>query len=98
MLLHIVRIDFDPFAGPVRRRKRDFIEHSFHHGLQSTGPDILDAGIHRDGNVRKDERGKTLYTTVIEFTSKEVREAFSSRVIEALLEFAPAAFETEDVA
>jgi hypothetical protein len=54
--------------------------------------------IERNGTVRKDDRGKVLYTTVIEFTSREVRDAFSARVIEALLEFAPAAFDTEDAA
>jgi hypothetical protein len=54
--------------------------------------------IDRDGTVRKDDRGRTLYTTVVEFTNKKVRDAFSARVIKALLEFAPAAFDTEDAA
>jgi hypothetical protein len=54
--------------------------------------------IDRDGTVRKDDRGKTLYTPVLEFTDKATRDAFSAKVIAALLEFAPAAFESEEVA
>jgi hypothetical protein len=52
--------------------------------------------IGRDGSVRKGENGKPLYTPVMEFTDKKVRDAFSHRVVAALLEFAPAAFELED--
>jgi hypothetical protein len=54
--------------------------------------------IQRDGTVRKGENGKTLYTPVLEFTDKETRDAFSHRVIAALLEFAPSAFEAEEMA
>jgi hypothetical protein len=50
----------------------------------------------RDGTVRRDERGKILYSSVLEFTDKATRDAFSARVIESLLEFAPSAFSTED--
>lgn len=49
----------------------------------------------RDGVVRKDERGKTLFVPVMEFTDRATRDAFSARVVAALLEFAPAAFEEE---
>jgi hypothetical protein len=52
----------------------------------------------RDGNVRRDERGKILYSSVLEFTDKATRDAFSARVITSLLEFAPAAFEDEEAA
>jgi hypothetical protein len=55
------------------------------------------AQIDRSGNVRRDERGKIAYSSVIEFTDKATREAFSARVITSLLEFAPAAFD-EDAA
>jgi hypothetical protein len=51
--------------------------------------------VDRNGNVRKDDRGKTAYTPVIEFTDKATRDAFSARVIASLLEFAPAAFDEE---
>jgi hypothetical protein len=51
--------------------------------------------IGRDGQVRKDERGKTLYTPVLELIDSKTRDAFSHRVVEALLEFAPAAFDEE---
>jgi hypothetical protein len=56
------------------------------------------AQITRDGMPRKDERGKILYTPAIEFTNRATRDAFSARVIASLLEFAPAAFDMEDVA
>jgi hypothetical protein len=51
--------------------------------------------IGRDGVVRKGEDGKTAYSPILEFTDKATRDAFSARVIAALLEFAPAAFEEE---
>lgn len=53
--------------------------------------------VDREGNVRRDDRGKVLYTSVLEFTDKATRDAFSARVIESLLEFAPAAFDLEEV-
>jgi hypothetical protein len=56
------------------------------------------AQIGRDGSVRRDERGKTAYSPMMEFTDKKVRDAFSARVIAALLEFAPAAFDQEAAA
>jgi hypothetical protein len=51
--------------------------------------------IGRDGTVRRDERGKVAYSPLMEFTSRETRDAFSARVIAALLEFAPSAFGEE---
>jgi hypothetical protein len=53
------------------------------------------AQISRDGTVRKDERGKTAYSPVLQFTDNATRAAFSKRVIASLLEFAPAAFDEE---
>jgi hypothetical protein len=54
--------------------------------------------IDRSGCVRKDERGKTLYVPILEFTDKATRDAFSARVIQSLLEFAPSAFSDEEAA
>ena len=52
--------------------------------------------ITREGVARKDERtGKTAYSTVIEFTDKGTREAFSQRVIGALLARYPHTFSDE---
>ena len=45
--------------------------------------------------MRRDELGKTAYSPVLEFTDKATRDAFSARVIAALLEFALAAFDGE---
>jgi hypothetical protein len=47
----------------------------------------------REGNVRRDDRGKILYTSILEFTDRATRDAFSARVIEALLQLNPHAFE-----
>lgn len=54
--------------------------------------------INRDGTVRRDDRGKTAYTPILEFTDKATRDAFSARVIASLLEFAPAAFSDTEAA
>jgi hypothetical protein len=51
--------------------------------------------IDRSGTVRRGDNGKPLYVPVIEFVDKLTRDAFSARVIAALLEFAPAAFDEE---
>jgi hypothetical protein len=52
--------------------------------------------ITRDGTVKRDERGKAAYATIIEFADRDTREAFSQRVIASLLEFAPSAFSVEE--
>ena len=49
--------------------------------------------IDRDGQAMKDSKGKIRYTPLIEFTSKEIRDRFSSAVIEAMRAAHPAAFE-----
>jgi hypothetical protein len=54
--------------------------------------------IGRDGTVRKGANGKPLYVPVLEFVDRKTRDAFSQKVIAALLEFAPAAFEDEEAA
>lgn len=51
--------------------------------------------VERSGSVRKNEHGKTLYVSLLEFTDRETRDAFSARVIASLLEFAPSAFSQE---
>jgi hypothetical protein len=48
--------------------------------------------INRDGEVLRNDRGKPAYTPVIEFTERTTRDAFSARVIEALLALYPNAF------
>jgi hypothetical protein len=52
----------------------------------------------KEGTVRRDDNGKTLYATVIEFTDSKVRDAFSERVITALLAGFPEAFEDDQPA
>jgi hypothetical protein len=49
--------------------------------------------VDRDGTAKRGENGKTIYVPVIEFTDRPTREAFSDRVVAALLEFAPGAFD-----
>jgi hypothetical protein len=75
---------------------------------------IHDVAIHRKGDSRwaqlpakpqitKDGKtvvrdGKTQYATILEFDSRDVRDAFSHRVIEAVLAFGPRALDVrEDV-
>jgi hypothetical protein len=43
--------------------------------------------ITRAGSVRRDERGKPAYSPVMEFVDRATRDAFSHRVIAALLEY-----------
>ena len=48
--------------------------------------------IDRDGVAMKDANGKVKYSPLVEFASKEVRERFSSAVVEALRAAHPEAF------
>ena len=48
--------------------------------------------IDQDGRVRLDDRGKRLYTPVLQFTDKMTATAFGDRVIAALLQTYPDAF------
>jgi hypothetical protein len=52
--------------------------------------------IDRSGAVRKDARGKTLYVPILEFSDKVTRDAFSTRVVAAVLESFPNAFECKE--
>ena len=53
----------------------------------------------KDGALVKDPAsGKIQYVPVMEFDGRAVRDAFSRVVIDALLEFAPAAFDDEEAA
>ena len=50
----------------------------------------------RDGALVKDpSSGKIAYTAVMEFDGREVRDAFSRAVVQAVLERAPEAFNGE---
>ena len=49
--------------------------------------------IDKDGQARRDDRGKVAYSPVIQFIDRDVGDAFSDRVIEALLEAYPRAFD-----
>jgi hypothetical protein len=49
--------------------------------------------IDKDGQAPRDDRGKVVYSPVIQFTDRDVGDAFSDRVIEALLEAYPDAFD-----
>jgi hypothetical protein len=53
------------------------------------------AQIGRDGNTRRDDRGKLLYTPVVQFTDRATSDAFSARAIAALLADYPDAFDEE---
>jgi hypothetical protein len=46
----------------------------------------------KDGVLMKDAEGKGVYVSILEFGSKEVRNAFSSAVVEAVLAHSPNAF------
>jgi hypothetical protein len=75
---------------------------------------IHDVAIHRKGDSRwaqlpakpqitKDGKtvikdGKTQYATILEFDSRDVREAFSTRVIEAVLQVDSHALDVEECA
>jgi hypothetical protein len=54
--------------------------------------------VDRDGVVKRGDNGKIIYIPVVEFTDRATREAFSDRVVAALLEFAPSAFDDEAAA
>jgi hypothetical protein len=50
----------------------------------------------RDGALVRDDSGKVQYIHMMDFDSRAVRDAFSAAVINAVLEFAPAAFDDEE--
>jgi hypothetical protein len=54
------------------------------------------AQLDKDGTARRDDRGKVLYAAVLQFLDRDTRDAFSDRVIAALLEAYPDAFAVEE--
>jgi hypothetical protein len=54
--------------------------------------------IDRQGQALRNERGKLGYVSVLEFTERATRDAFSERVIEALLASFPHAFDKRESA
>jgi hypothetical protein len=80
----------------VRLRIIDLTAHASH-GRRWIGlpgrPQITAGGV-----VRKDERGKPLYSPVLQFVGRDVADAFSDRVVEALLVEYPRAFDAEESA
>jgi hypothetical protein len=48
--------------------------------------------VNRDGTVLKDDAGKIRYQSLVEFSSKAVRTAWSDAVVEALRAAHPEAF------
>jgi hypothetical protein len=56
------------------------------HGKRWIG---LPAMLTRDGGVRLDERGKTAYAPVLQFTDRATSDAFSQRVIAACSKIFP---------
>jgi hypothetical protein len=51
--------------------------------------------VDREGRARHDERGRTAYTSILQFTDKTTSDAFSDRAISALLAAFPRAFDEE---
>jgi hypothetical protein len=49
----------------------------------------------KDGTHVKDADGKSQYVNILEFTGREVRDAFSAAVVAAVLEHSPGAFDEE---
>ena len=52
MLLHIGLIDRHRFAGAVRGRIADVIQHPLQHRVQPPRPDVLDRGVDLGGDIR----------------------------------------------
>jgi len=55
VLAHVGRVDPHALARTVRRRERDLVEHALHHGLQPARANVLDVGVHLNGDVRDSE-------------------------------------------
>jgi hypothetical protein len=49
----------------------------------------------KDGVLAKDDSGKAQYVNILEFNSREARDAFSRAVVAAVLEHIPDAFKAE---
>jgi len=77
----------------LRMRFRDCTVHASANGDRKWVGLPAKAQIARDGTVRRDERGKISYTPVVEIVHRDTRERFSDRVITALLQRFPLAFD-----
>jgi hypothetical protein len=75
----------------VRLRLTDLTVHE-NHGRRWCGLPARPQ-LDKDGKARRDDRGKVAYSPLIQFTDRDVGDAFSDRVIEALLEAYPRAFD-----
>ena len=53
------------------------------------------AQLDKDGQARRDDRGKIQYAPVLQFLDRDTSDAFGERVIKALLETHPHAFDEE---
>jgi hypothetical protein len=51
--------------------------------------------ISKDGTVIRDDAGKQQYVSILEFSSRDISDAFSAAVIRAVLEHSPDAFDGE---
>jgi hypothetical protein len=49
----------------------------------------------KDGTIMKDAEGKAQYANIMEFSSRDVRDAFSAAVVKAVLEHTPTAFQDD---
>jgi len=49
----------------------------------------------KDGSLVKNADGKLEYFSIADFTSREIRDAFSAAVVRAVLEHSPTAFDDE---
>ena len=54
--------------------------------------------ITREGQARRDEPGKIAYSATLQFTDRGTANAFSQRVIDALIAAYPNAFGEEEIA
>lgn len=52
VLLHVSLVNRHRFAGAVRGRVADVIEHPFQHRMQPPRPDVLDGGVDLGGDIR----------------------------------------------
>jgi hypothetical protein len=83
----------DVSIAELRMRFRDCTVHASANGDRKWIGLPSKPQVARDGTVRRDEQGRILYSPVIEIVRRRFREAFSDRVIAALLERFPLAFD-----
>jgi hypothetical protein len=49
----------------------------------------------KDGMIMKDAEGKAQYANILEFSTRDVRDAFSAAVVKAVIDHSPTAFDGE---